>query len=88
MSHYHLTEKQIQIVSAIHKHFVEKEEDIDMNQLLEEIPYTTTKESMQFSLRALVKKGIVVKRETWAVRRGRARRTYGITIFGKTMLRL
>lgn len=87
MSHQ-LTEKQIQIVSAIHTHTVNFEEDIDMDQLLNELPYKTSKESMQFSLRALIKKGFIVKREKWAVRRGRARRTYALTNFGKTMLRL
>lgn len=88
MSIYRLTEKQIQIVSTIHRHWQENDEDIDMNQLLDELPYRTSKESMQFSLRALIKKGIVVKREALVTRRSRARITYGITQFGKMLLRL
>lgn len=88
MSLYRLTEKQIQILSVIHQHRVFQEEDIDMDQLLTELPYQTSKESMQFSLRALIKKGFIEKNDQWAVRRGRARRTYSLTEFGKTMLRL
>ncbi|MFP3342679.1 hypothetical protein R0J87_09225 [Halomonas sp. SIMBA_159] len=88
MSLYRLTEKQIQILSVIHQHRMDQDEAVDMDQLLAELPYTTSKESMQFSLRALIKKGFIKKNDQWAVRRGRARRTYDLTEFGKTMLRL
>jgi len=36
----------------------------DIDQLVEGVPYKTTKESMQFSLRALVKHGLVMKGDT------------------------
>lgn len=88
MSIYRLTEKQIQIISTIHLHHQENGEDIDMNQLLEELPYRTSKQSMQFSLRALVKKGILVKRDGLVTRRSRARITYAITQFGRSLLKL
>ncbi|WP_411512025.1 hypothetical protein QM042_02020 [Escherichia coli] len=34
---------------------------LDLDELLEVLPYKTTKQSMQFSIRALVKKGLVEK---------------------------
>ncbi|MFP5300025.1 hypothetical protein R2R70_02265 [Cobetia sp. SIMBA_158] len=85
MSIHRLTEKQIQIISTIRAHAEVYGVDIDMNQLIESLPYKTTKESLQFSIRALIKKGMVEKGET-QTRRGRRRRTFIITAFGKTML--
>lgn len=35
----------------------------DLDQILEALPYDTTKSSIQFSLRALIKKGLVEKGE-------------------------
>jgi len=59
----------------------------DLNELLERIDYRTTKESMQFSIRALIKAKMLYKghRET---RRGRGRVTYYPTEFGLQMTRL
>lgn len=85
MSIHRLTEKQIQIISTIRAHSEVYGEDIDMNQLIDSLPYKTTKESLQFSIRALIRKGMVSKGET-VTRRGRSRRTFIITEFGKTML--
>ncbi|BBI61688.1 hypothetical protein [Vreelandella sulfidaeris] len=87
MSIYRLTAKQTQIITTIHAHQQAKEEDIDFDQLLAELPYETSKESMQFSIRALIKKGMVSKGNS-VTRRGRSRRTFSITVFGKTMLGL
>lgn len=47
---------------------------VDLDQLLERLPYKTTKESLQFSIRALVNRGLVEKGDT-ELRRGRKRRT-------------
>lgn len=85
MSIYRLTDKQIQIITTIHAHQQDQEEDIDFDQLLEELPYRTSKESMQFSIRALIKKGMVSKGD-YVTRRGRSRRTFAVTVFAKTML--
>ena len=39
----------------------ERGNPLDLDELLELLPYTTTKASMQFSLRALINKGLVTK---------------------------
>jgi len=82
-----LTTKQIQILQTIRKHWENHHEDIDIDQLLEELPYQTTKASMQFSIRALINKGMILKlhRET---RRGRSRRVIKITPFARDMLNM
>ncbi|MEI9600082.1 hypothetical protein MNY64_17820 (plasmid) [Moellerella wisconsensis] len=40
---------------------MERFDPIDMDELLEMLPYKTTKQSMQFSIRALIRKGLVIK---------------------------
>lgn len=54
---------------------------VDLDEVLERLNYRTTKQSFQFSLRALITKGLVVKgpRET---RRGRDRQTLIPTSLG------
>jgi len=47
--------------------------DVDMDQLINRVNYKTTKESMQFSLRALIKRGYVEKLGC-EKRRGHSRR--------------
>lgn len=73
----HVTRKQRQIMEPILKGNVNPDgitvEWLDMDQLLERIPYETSKQSLQFSIRFLIKKGFVEKGET-EVRRGRKRR--------------
>lgn len=55
---------------------------IDLDQIIERVPYTTTKESMQFSIRALVTRGLVEKRPQ-ELRRGYPRRVYSLTPIGE-----
>ena len=50
-----------------------RESWLDIDQLLERVPYRTTKASMQFSIRALIDKGMLTKGEI-EQRRGRKRR--------------
>jgi len=88
MSEYRMTQKQLQIITAIHEHQKNHKQDIDLDQLLGSLPYETTKESMQFSLRALIKKGLLAKVGDAVIRRGRARRTYRLTLMAKEMFRL
>ncbi|MEQ4626812.1 MULTISPECIES: hypothetical protein [Providencia] len=54
------TEKQKMIIRVIWIGH-ERGNPVDMDELLEMLPYKTTKQSMQFSIRALINKGIVVK---------------------------
>lgn len=77
-----LTQKQIQILTTLE---VGESPLLDLDQLVEAVPYETTKQSMQFSVRALVGKGLIEKagRDT---RRGKSRRLLSLTKFGKEML--
>ena len=72
-----ISEKQRHIIKAVVKgNRAESGEVIswlDIDQLLERIPYTTSKDSMQFSLRHLIKRGFIVN-GTPEVRRDRKRR--------------
>ncbi len=52
--------------------------EVDVDQILDRIDYTTSKESLQFSLRSLIAKGMVTKNGR-ECRRGRARQTYAPT---------
>lgn len=56
-----LTTKQFQILAVILKGNPDGS-FVDMDQLLENLPYETTKESMQFSIRALINKNMIEKR--------------------------
>lgn len=66
-----MTPKQLQLMQTI----VTANEDgsfTDLDQILERLTYDTTKQSLQFSLRALIKKGVIVKKAR-ENRRGRSR---------------
>lgn len=56
----------------------------DIDQILERLPYQTTKQSLQFSLRAMVDKGCIEKAGR-VVRRQRQRETYKATMTGVAM---
>lgn len=72
-----ISEKQRHILKAIVKGNRSEEGEVlswlDMDQLLEKIPYETSKDSMQFSLRHLIKRGYVVNGVP-EIRRERKRR--------------
>lgn len=75
-----LTYKQTQILDAIRKGAPDGG-FIDLDQLLDSLSYETSKSSMQFSLRALIRRGFIAKkgRET---RRAQGRQTYALTPAG------
>lgn len=54
----------------------------DLDQVLSRLPYQTSKESLQFSIRALIEKGLIMRVETLVSRRGRARRVIAPTLMG------
>lgn len=58
---------------------------IDIDQLLERIPYKTTKDSMHFSLRALMRRGLLKKGDI-RPRNGRHRRTLVATDLGRALI--
>lgn len=76
-----LTSKQIEILTVIAAG-VAAGEAPDLSQIVERVRYMTTKESMQFSIRALIKHGLVEKLAI-EKRRGRAHRPIGITPAGQ-----
>ncbi len=77
MSSFILTQKQRQILTTIVQGSRAPDgtldQWLDMDQLLEQLPYRTSRESMQFSLRALEKKGLL-EPQRYEVRRGQRRR--------------
>jgi repressor of nif and glnA expression len=75
-----LSEKQIELLKIIR----EKNPDgaaIDLDQIIERTSYKPTKEAIQFSIRALIKRGLIEKLGT-EVRRGSRRVTFGLTETG------
>lgn len=86
MSNLYMTNKQIMVMKVILKG--NKVGDVwtpvDLDELLERIPYDTTKASMQFTIRYLVKKGCIVKGQDH--RRSYNRATYTPTDQGKSMI--
>ncbi len=72
----HLTKKQIAVMRTIVNGYLDEEGDhqwLDLDQLLNRLPYETSKQSMQFTLRTLTKKYGLVTRQL-ETRRGRRRR--------------
>ncbi|EEU2662879.1 hypothetical protein E3X85_004849, partial [Escherichia coli] len=58
-----LTDKQKDIIKTLNLGY-ERGHLLDLDELLEVLPYKTTKQSIQFSIRALIKKGLVEKGHT------------------------
>ena len=52
-----LTSKQKDVIKTLNLGY-ERGHLLDLDELLEILPYRTTKQSIQFSLRALIKKGL------------------------------
>lgn len=80
-----LTAKQLHIMGVI----VRGNEDgsfADLDQILKRLPYKTTKASLQFSIRALIAKGLIMKqgREN---RRGRSRVVISPTQIGYQVMK-
>ena len=80
-----LTQKQKAIMALIIKANPDGSH-IDIDQLLERLPYVTSKESMQFSVRALQKKSLIEKDNV--IRRDRKRVVYKATPLGEHWSRL
>ncbi|ELO1949020.1 hypothetical protein QWQ80_004673 [Salmonella enterica] len=83
-----LTDKQKDIIKTINLGH-ERGHLLDLDELLEVLPYKTTKQSMQFSIRALVKKELVEK--GMCRQRGDSgyhRRTLGLTTLGRARAKL
>ena len=77
----YLTDKQIEILTILHKGNNEGE-PVDLDDLLKKLSYKPSKESMQFSIRALIGKELIEKAGL-IKRRNRRRVTYQLTDLGK-----
>jgi hypothetical protein len=79
----HLTQKQIELLRVIGA----RNEDgsaVDLDQILETLPYKTTKQSLQFSIRALIAHALIQK-DAPEKRRGRTRTLISLTKAGEIM---
>ncbi|EHW2530795.1 hypothetical protein K3F15_001796 [Escherichia coli] len=83
-----LTDKQKDIIKTLNLGY-ERGHLLDLDELLEILPYKTTKQSIQFSIRALIKKGLVEKGHTRQRSDNRYhRRTLGLTTLGRAKAKL
>ncbi|HHW3598074.1 TPA: hypothetical protein ACUA33_005125 [Escherichia coli] len=83
-----LTDKQKDIIKTLNLGY-ERGHLLDLDELLEVLPYKTTKQSIQFSIRALIKKGLVEKGHTRQRSDNRYhRRTLGLTTLGRAKAEL
>lgn len=80
MGSLRVTKKQIALLAAIRKGG-DSGNFPDIDQVLKNLSYETTKQSLQFSIRALIKNGWVVKGDL-EVRRGQERRVVFLTHAG------
>lgn len=79
----HLTQKQIELLRVIGT----RNEDgsaVDLDQILEKLGYQTTKQSLQFSIRALIAHDLI-KKDAPEKRRGRTRTLISLTEAGEAM---
>lgn len=77
----HLTTKQIELIRVIGA----GNDDgtaTDLDEILERVRYETTKQSIQFSIRALVAHGLIEKKGV-EKRRGRQRQVIAVTELGR-----
>lgn len=79
-----LTSKQRQILLTLKMQSADGD-FMDLDELLMRLPYRTTKQSLQFSIRALIGHGLIEKKGL-AIRRGRQRRLLGLTPAGYEFL--
>lgn len=78
-----MSRKQFQILEAVQAGV--DGDYVDMDQLLAALPYQTTKQSMQFSIRALIRRGLIGKLPL-ETRRGKQRIRYRLTETGAACL--
>lgn len=79
----HLTVKQIELLAVIGKRNPDGGAT-DLDQILERLSYKPTKQSLQFSIRALIAHGLIQK-DAPEKRRGRTRTLISLTKTGETM---
>lgn len=79
----HLTTKQMELMTIIGKRNPDGGA-VDLDQILERLSYHPTKQSLQFSIRALIARDLIQK-DPAEKRRGRMRTLISLTETGKVM---
>lgn len=79
----HLTSKQIELMTIIGSGNPDGTA-VDLDQILERLSYHPTKQSLQFSIRALIARDLI-KKDPAEKRRGRMRTVISLTETGKVM---
>lgn len=85
-----LTDKQKAILKTIWLGH-ERGRFLDLDELLDLVTYKTSKESMQFSIRALINKGLIEKSATLRPRKREKqyqRRCYSLTSLGSATVKI
>lgn len=80
----HLTLKQIELLNTIGRRNPDGGA-VDLDQLIERLTYKPTKQSVQFSIRALIAHGLIQK-DASEKRRGRTRTLISLTEQGRVMI--
>lgn len=80
----HLTLKQIELLNTIGRRNPDGGA-VDLDQLIERLTYKPTKQSVQFSIRALIAHGLIQK-DAPEKRRGRTRTLISLTAQGLIMI--
>jgi DNA-binding PadR family transcriptional regulator len=83
-----LTPYQLELLETVRAGNLDKEEGgpIDFDQLIETLSWKPTKAAAHFSIRALVKRGLLVKTGELMLRRGRQRVGFELTQNGRAAL--
>jgi hypothetical protein len=88
LNHTNLTDKQYRILTVICTGNGKDEKGlfvpVDLDELLDRLSYRTSKESMQFSIRALIKNRLVSK--DYQLRRGSRRAIYSPSKIARTTM--
>lgn len=79
-----LTNKQLELLRVIVAGNGD-DDPADLDEILDRVRYETTKQSLQFSIRALIKRELIEKKGI-EKRRGRQRQVIAATAMGKSML--
>lgn len=79
----HLTTKQIELIGILGRRNPDGSA-VDLDQLLDRLSYKPTKQSLQFSIRALIARGLIQK-DAPEKRRGRTRTLLSLTKTGEML---
>lgn len=86
-----LTVKQTSVLTTLYKHNsfsnADHTDKMDLDQLIDAVPYEVSKQAIQFTLRSLHKRGYIKKADDTQYRRGRMRVLWFITEAGEKLIR-